>query len=163
MVGVVRVIQLVLWKKLGTEIDMIQASPMDGSWLFYNLLKTHVPEHDWQPVRWFFQVIKVHVSTNHRLLVGGDIVLYNFHKLVKILVRLSIRRAIQIEDVEVNEAQFKSLDIIFVDSLHLFIVHEGSDGQGESGNDDYAQANKICDTILQLSWLERAINWCTTI
>ena len=118
MVGVIGVIQLVLGKKLGTEIDMIQASPMNCSWMFHNLLKTHVPEHDCQPVRWFFPVVKVHVSTNHHLLIGSNMVLYNSHKLVKVLVRFCVWRAVQIEDVEVNEAQFQALDIFFVNSFH---------------------------------------------
>ena len=35
------------------------------------------------------------------------------------------------------------------------VVDEGTDRQGESGNDNHAQANNICDAFLQLSWLER--------
>ena len=40
------------------------------------------------------------------------------------------------------------------------VVNEGTDGQGESGNNDYTQANKICDAFLQLPWLKSAIAWC---
>ena len=105
-----------------SDICMIDAGPVDGCWLFDDLVKAHPPKtHPERVVAFLCEEVVVEVATNDRIHFLIQVVSQDLCKVPEAFHVCWIRWSVNVDEVEVPEGHFQSLENVMVHSLNLHI------------------------------------------